>query len=452
VQSLRNLRHPIAAILAAIALLATPALLFAHAHLVKSVPAANASLDTAPSSISLWFSEQPELRFTSVQLFDSTGKAIPLGNPSAIEQNGVSLVIGRVLLNGPYSVVWRTAASDGHATNGKFSFRVAGAGTAVAPPAQQPPAVTVTPVVPPPVAASQTPTTPAVVRWVELLSLLLIIGGVVFRLGVITQAGWPADAVLAAAERSRRWALAALVLFLVATVVRIAFQSKLLAASTTSVAAMVDVAEHTRWGNGWLIGAAGAVCVLLGLLIAARAMGGWFLAALGAVLICVSEALTGHAAALRHTALSISADVTHVLGAGAWMGALAMMALVGLPALGRMSSTDAPRMGSSLTRSYHTAAVDGVVLVVVSGLIAAFLRLPSVSALWTTDYGSWLFRKLIFVLVALGFGVYHWRRVVTPEWTGDTFRRFSRTALGELTVGLVIVALTSMLISTSLPQ
>jgi copper transport protein len=441
-------------VLAAIVLLATPALLFAHAHLVRSAPAANASLDTVPTSIRLWFSERPEVQFTSVQLLDSAGTAIPLGNPLSIEQNGVSLTIGRVLLDGSYTVVWRTAASDGHATNGKFAFRLAGTQTA-APAGAQKPSISVTPVMPTPVPLPPTPTaTPAAIRWAELAALLLVIGAVVFRLGVITQAGWSGEDIEAAAERSRRWALGASAVFLATTVVRIALQSELVATSAASVSmkAVVDVAEHTRWGNGWLTGAIGALFVLVGLFIAARAMGGWFLAAFGAVLICVSEALTGHAAALRHTALSISTDVTHVLGAGAWMGSLAMMVVVGLPSLRRMSSTDAPKAGSSLTRSYHTAAVDGVVLVVASGVIAAFLRLPTVSALWTTEYGSWLFRKLIFVLVALAFGLYHWRRVVTPEWTGDTVRRFTRTAFGELVVGLVIVALTSVLISTQLPQ
>ena len=161
------------------------------------------------------------------------------------------------------------------------------------------------------------------------------------------------------------------------------------------------------------------------------------------MLICVSEALTGHAAALRHPALSIATDVTHVLGAGAWIGTLFIMVGVGLPALGRMNPADAPRAGSSLTRAYHTAAVDGVILVVLSGVIAAYLRLPAFNALWTTDYGSWLFRKLVFVLIALAFGAYHWRRVVTPEWTDDTRRRFGRSASAELVVGVVVIALTS---------
>ena len=48
-----------------------------------------------------------------------------------------------------------------------------------------------------------------------------------------------------------------------------------------------------------------------------------------------------------------------------------------------------------------------------------------------------LFLRSSFVLVALGFGFYHWKRVVTPEWDDDTSFRFQRSATGELIVGAI---------------
>jgi len=441
-----------------IAVLATPALLFAHARLLRSAPAANAALDSAPTVISLWFSERPEPRFTSVQLLDSAGASIPLGAPASIERNGVSLAIARPLAPGAYTIAWRTAAADGHATNGRFAFRVVGGarGAAARPPdsvtaGPQRPRVTVAPAAPQPGATLQPPSTPAPMRWAELLAVLLLIGAEVFVLAVVPTARLTDDSSRDLSSRARRLALAALALFAVTTVARVVLQSQLVAGSGSPIAAVVTVVRETRWGHGWFTGAVGALVALVGLLAAARSSRGWFAAAFGAVLMCVSEALTGHATAVRHTALSIAADVTHVLGAGAWIGALAIMVAVALPALGRMNAADAPRVGSSLSRAYHSAAVDGVILVVLSGVIAAYLRLPAFNALWTTDYGSWLFRKLVFVLIALAFGAYHWKRVVTPEWTDDTHRRFSRSALAELVVGLVVIALTSILVSTPLP-
>lgn len=451
---LKIIRHPAAILVAAIAVLATPALLYAHARLLKSAPAANDSLEVAPTSISLWFSERPELRFTTVQLLDSAGASIALGKPAAVDPNGVFLPITTPLAGGSYSVVWRTAASDGHATNGKFSFRV------IAPrktPAPAPtPGATIQPVAPSPKsfsATSQPPQpqiTPPEVRWAEFLGALVLIGAAVFQLTVLPKTDWPEDFVRDAGRRAQRLALAALLVFAVTTAVRLVLQSQLVTFSASTMSAVVVVVRDTRWGHGWATGAVGAVLAFFGLL-AARSIRGWHLVALGVVLICVSEALTGHAAAVQHPALAVAADVTHVLGAGAWIGTLAVMLAIGLPALHRMDAPAAARAGSSLTRAYHTSAVDGVILVVASGVTAAFLRLPAFNALWTTDYGSWLFRKIVFVLFALAFGAYHWRRVVTTEWTHDTRRTFRRTALAEFVVGLVIIGFTSILVSTQLP-
>ena len=58
----------------------------------------------------------------------------------------------------------------------------------------------------------------------------------------------------------------------------------------------------------------------------------------------------------------------------------------------------------------------------------------------------------MFVLVALAFGLYHWKRVVTPEWDDDTRFRFQRSATGELIVGAIILAITALLVATALPH
>jgi putative copper export protein len=92
-----------------------------------------------------------------------------------------------------------------------------------------------------------------------------------------------------------------------------------------------------------------------------------------------------------------------------------------------------------------------VIIVVLTAVVAAWLRLPAFDALWTTPYGLALVRKVIFVLVVLGFGVYHWRRVVIPDWTKNTLSRFKRSAVLELLFGGVVVALTAYLLTQPLP-
>lgn len=93
-----------------------------------------------------------------------------------------------------------------------------------------------------------------------------------------------------------------------------------------------------------------------------------------------------------------------------------------------------------------------VALLLITALIASWLRLSAFSDLWTTAYGSMLFRKIVFVIIALGFGYYHWRFMVKPEWSEATAGRFRRTAISELLTGAIILAFTALLVATALPH
>jgi putative copper export protein len=128
-----------------------------------------------------------------------------------------------------------------------------------------------------------------------------------------------------------------------------------------------------------------------------------------------------------------------------------MVVLAGLPSLRSLNEGERIRAGSRLVRTYHGTAVEAVAIVVLTALVAAWLRLGRLDALWTTPYGSMLFRKLIFVAVLFGFGWYHRRTAVTPEWDHATSFRFRRSATAELLVGAIVVALTALLVSTGLP-
>src|SRR5256885_15492026 len=111
---------------------AVPISLFAHAHLRRSEPSARERLTSPPTAIRLWFSERPELGFTHVRLRGADSAEVSLGTASRMADDpmGVSLPIAAPVAAGVYTVLWRTAAADGHATNGSFSFEVLGAAPA----------------------------------------------------------------------------------------------------------------------------------------------------------------------------------------------------------------------------------------------------------------------------------------------------------------------------------
>jgi putative copper export protein/methionine-rich copper-binding protein CopC len=447
-----------------LALLGTPLVLYAHARLVRSTPADNAQLDAPPRNLTLWFSEQPELRFTSIRLVDSAGASVALGAASkpADDRSAITIPITGELRRDRYTVIWRTAGADGHASSGRFAFTVLNVPAAPVPtgttrdsaPGQTPP-----PQKAPasgansPVQVAPTATFSVEVRWAELVAVITMIGAIIFRLVVLPGARWSDALTTEAAERARRLAQAALTLFIIATLMRVVAQSSLIPQEVGGrMAAVMAVVRETRWGHGWSVGAAGGVVVLIGLVVARVAVAGWFVAAVGIVAVCTGDALTGHSGASSRLALAVATDITHYLGAGGWIGGLVAVLLSGLPSLRIIGESERPDAGCRLVRAYHGAAIECVALVIISAIVAAWLRLSSLGQLRTTPYGGLLLLKIALVCVILVFGWYHWRRVVAPEWNADTKFRFQRTATIELIVGAVVLGVTAALVSTALPE
>ena len=162
--------------------------------------------------------------------------------------------------------------------------------------------------------------------------------------------------------------------------------------------------------------------------------------------------MTGHPGAMgRQAPFAVAVDVAHFLSAGGWLGGLTCVLLCGLPALRAPDESVRAAAGCRLVRTYHRTAMECVVLTIVSALIAAWLRFPSMSDLWTTEYGLALLRKIVVVVIVLSFGFFHWRRAVVPDWSAKTPKRFRISATLELLAGAVVIALTAVLISTALP-
>src|SRR3954462_8656488 len=100
--------------------------IWAHANLLRSDPTPSATLDSAPQTISLWFTEALEPNFSAITLLD--GKGNPVSTPPSavdpVDAKHMTLTPG-ALPDGVYTVSWRSiSAADGHATSGSFAFAV----------------------------------------------------------------------------------------------------------------------------------------------------------------------------------------------------------------------------------------------------------------------------------------------------------------------------------------
>ena len=96
----------------------------AHADVVSTVPVQDTQV-AAPAEISVGFSEEIVLEYSSLLLFDGAGNAMPQ-DAATLDASGTVLAtaIPETLAPGMYRVVWHNLSVDGHEEDGEFLFEV----------------------------------------------------------------------------------------------------------------------------------------------------------------------------------------------------------------------------------------------------------------------------------------------------------------------------------------
>jgi hypothetical protein len=97
----------------------------AHAFLKRAEPAVGGTVETSPNKVRIWFTEDIEPAFSSVQVFDASGKEVDKRDLHSDRSDQALLCISLPPVQaGIYKVVWRVVSVDTHVTNGSFTFRV----------------------------------------------------------------------------------------------------------------------------------------------------------------------------------------------------------------------------------------------------------------------------------------------------------------------------------------
>ncbi len=111
--------------LVALGMFATPLIASAHALPVDSSPASSGVVDTAPSSVSITFSEHIDAGASSIRITDASGALVSgaaYTDPGHTETLHVPL---HATADGTYIVSWSVVSSDdGHFTRGAYPFAV----------------------------------------------------------------------------------------------------------------------------------------------------------------------------------------------------------------------------------------------------------------------------------------------------------------------------------------
>lgn len=400
---LRLLGRPLAVLLAALLLAAVSAgLAWAHPSVVRSEPAANATVDTAPARVMVWFDEAIEPDYGNLSVYNDQGARVDNIDTRFTPGLEPSLTVTLPPLpKGSYVVAWRAfSVGDGHSVGGAFSF---GYG------------------VPPDVTAGAAANAQAevepdgvtqLIRVVGLLAQLVLAGVLAFRWWVWAPAvtGALRAGVLspgseqALAAELRRFATV-LADVLVAGLVVGVLGALYVQARATGV--YFWELFGTRWGLIWSVRLVAALWVALwleGLLDGRRPA---WVGGLLALTLLVTTTLTSHSSA-RPGLLGPLADLAHQLSAGVWLGGLVGLVLA-LWAVRRAPVEPAAqtRLSGEGVARFSGVAAASVGVLLASGLALSVQQVSSWAGLLLTDYGQTLVVKLLIVVVALAFAAYN---------------------------------------------
>ncbi len=449
-----------------------------HTQLEESRPADTEVLTVSPTEVWLRFSTEVQRALSTIQITRADGSTVPMGRVLTVEGSGnteLSAAVPGGLEPGTYTVAWTTAGPDSHIIEGTFRFAVAGSeqeepagdsigdstsstadstssaadsGVAAAAPVE--PALEPTPVSSE--FADATAPVGLAARWFSFLGSILLIGLATFYFGVVGGAKrrGEAEAVAAFLPKLRGFGYIVATLALVASVLRL-----MDGVVSFGAGRMGALMFGSPWGLSWWLFALGAIAAFAGVRMTGRAGtqgGGWRLVAVGGLLTAVSMPFAGHGWSAPSRLIAAPAHVLHTLGAGIWMGSLAVLVLVALPFLSsRRDAEGRSPEASAWVASFSTVATIGVVTVIVTGGVNAWQHIGSFSGLFGTAYGRTLLVKLGVLGGALLLGLYNLKqaRPALDETGRPGLIRLPATV--ELILGFGVLLVTAVLVAMHLP-
>ena len=471
-----QLRTLVALVLAMTALVGLPQPAAAHGRLKRSVPAADARLDTIPTHIRLEFSERVELRFSRVVLSRDTGDSVALSAISFGDTTKAALVmsIPVALVPGRYIIRWQTAGTDGHPVRGQFAFSISRSAVRAAPPQSAAfPPTSASAKAPGSASDVRPPTDPGVdapalfdersmlyvaVRWLQFVAVFLVVGAFVFSRFVLVRVSGATDdrAPLLAAARTRTrsigvGAAATLVLLQLSRLVaqRTALQG---GGDFRMEVSIAELLIGTAWGTGLLLAAFGSAAAAAGFWRARQQGREPFpLIGTGIVAVAIGFGLSGHQAASTFSpSVAVGIDALHVLATAGWLGTVAVLSLTALPLALASASTDHSWVAKVLQAfspvMLVTAGIAGV-----TGVLLAALNLGALPALWQSGYGRVLLVKLGLLSMVTATGAYNWRRVLPTAGTPTSTRLLRRSASAEALIAVAAIVVSAVLVATPLP-
>lgn len=448
-------RRAIVVVVAALGLVAVSATgAHAHALLLRSVPAGSTTVATAPSEVTLTFSEPVEGALARVRVYDVDGHRVD--TDSLVRTDGGAVLHAGLAAkdDGTYTVSWQVTGGDGHTVSGGFEYYIG------APSSRSAVVVGITDD-----AGWTVDWMAGIGRFAWFIGIAAAVGTILVRRRVwnpVVASCGVADGVDASFRSASLRVVAA-----GAVVAPLGLLATLWAqAASTSGSRLVDALRwsridpvlHTRFGTSWIVCAIAAVVLAGAVSVLVRGRTTFGISPTVAVAVAlgagaaasIGVAFGGHARESEQPWMTVPATALHVAAMVIWLGGLVALATAGVAAWRAHERAGRGLVVQACARRFGRLALWSVVVLTGSGVVMALWQVTAFGELWDTTYGRLLLAKIAVFTLALGLAARHRFAAPAALEHGDDVepvRRFARSLQLETLLVAVVVALGATLVA-----
>jgi len=423
----------------------------AHNSFDSSNPVNGSTLDVAPATWSLMFKKEVPLASASAELVGSDGVRIALAPPTYGATTNAIVFSLPPNLTGVNTARWRLVGVDGHVISGRVAFTV-NALTAPSEPlatVEGAPQSTQTTIQVPQLSVDDyfiepVPELPRhVFRFINYGALLILIGLLFVELDIAT-------GVLGLAVAKKTMRIASVLLATSAVLQMMIFSADL--SSTSFLGSIGSLGAILETTPGSMLIMKSIIGCLIGLISFRRKIEqtihqtSWLIPGL-LFLYLITLAYTGHSRSQRWAIFGVPTDVAHTVAAGVWLGGLLVL-------LGIVNQNVSPLQAVQALRRFGSAAKISVITLVVTGSFQTLRLHDDPWSILTSSHGQLLVVKLLAfggMLIYANFNRSSLEMRPTDGSHAVQIKRLVvRTSIIETLMGFAVVAVTAVLVSSSL--
>ena len=421
----------------------------AHNSLTTTTPSDGSTLAVSPTSWVLTFAKEVPLASATAEIVAADGVRTSLQTPT---YGAATNIISFPLLSnltGSVTARWRLVGVDGHVISGRVGFTVLAESSSLLVPTQTVPTASPTTIQAIPTSIDDGSIAPIpelprqVLRFLNYGALLMLVGLMFVEFDI-------ARGVLGFALAQRTMRIASIGLTASATLQMLIFTAditgKTLFGSLGSIGATIETIPGSMLVMKVLISCIIGFIAFRRQIAHASPSSAWWIPAL-LLQYFITLAYTGHSRSQRWPIIGIPADVIHTTAAGVWLGGLLVLLWIVVP---RVSDGEAIQV----LQRFGTAAKTAVIALVVTGLFQTLRLHDNPWSIFTTVHGQLLLVKLFLFAAMLRYADIN-RQSLDRLFAGEANivrikQQVIRTSLIETFCGLAVVAVTAVLVSSSL--